>query len=73
MLDKLTGESTFSVDDMRAVLAAGVTRQRVEDALAVGAAFNITNRLADVFDFEVVDEDGFAAGARYLLKRGYGG
>jgi uncharacterized peroxidase-related enzyme len=72
MLDKLTREGTISVDDVRAVLAAGVTRQQVEDALAVGAAFNITNRLADAFDFEVLDEDGFAAGAKYLLKRGYG-
>ena len=72
MLDKLTREGTVSVDDMRAVLAAGVTRQQVEDALAVGAAFNITNRLADAFHFEVLDRDGFAAGAKYLLKRGYG-
>ena len=72
MLDKLTREGTISVDDMRAVLAAGVTRQQVEDALAVGAAFNITNRLADAFHFEVLDQDGFAAGAKYLLKRGYG-
>jgi alkylhydroperoxidase family enzyme len=73
MLDRLTRDGTAGADDMRAVLAAGVTRQQIEDALAVGAAFNITNRLADAFDFEVLDEDGFAAGARFLLKRGYGG
>ncbi|MEV6304504.1 peroxidase-related enzyme [Actinoplanes sp. NPDC051861] len=72
LLTKLTRDGTVSADDMRAVLAAGVTRQQIEDALAVATAFNITNRLADAFDFEVLDEDGFAAGARFLLKRGYG-
>jgi hypothetical protein len=56
---------------MRGVLAAGVSRQQIEDALAVAAAFNITNRLADAFAFEVLSPEGFAAGARFLLKRGY--
>jgi hypothetical protein len=56
---------------MRAVLAAGVTPEQVKDALAVGAAFNTTDRLADAFGFEVLTPDGFAAGAKYLLKRGY--
>jgi alkylhydroperoxidase family enzyme len=72
MLAKLTREGTVTADDMRVVLSTGATRQQVEDALAVGTAFNITNRLADAFDFKVLDEDGFAAGARFLLKRGYG-
>jgi hypothetical protein len=35
--------------DMREVLAAGVSRQQVEDALTVCAAFNTTDRLTDVF------------------------
>jgi uncharacterized peroxidase-related enzyme len=72
MLAKLTREGTVTADDMRVVLSTGATRRQVEDALAVGTAFNITNRLADAFDFKVLDEDGFAAGARFLLKRGYG-
>lgn len=41
------------------------------DALAVCAAFNTTGRLADAFGFEVLTPEGFAAGAKYLLKRGY--
>ncbi len=49
----------------------GVSRQQVEDALAVCAAFNITNRLADAFGFELLTPEGFEAGAGYLLKRGY--
>jgi len=53
------------------VLSAGVTRQQVADALAVSAAFNTTGRLADAFGFAVLSPEGFEAGARYLLKRGY--
>jgi len=71
MLGKLTREGKVDADDMRQVLSAGVSRQQVEDALAVCAAFNTTNRLADAFGFEVTSPDGFEAGATYLLKRGY--
>jgi uncharacterized peroxidase-related enzyme len=71
MLGKLTTEAAASVQDMRDVLAAGVSRQQVEDALAVCAAFNTTARLADAFGFEVLSPEGFEAGAKYLLKRGY--
>jgi uncharacterized peroxidase-related enzyme len=71
MLGRLTASGTLSADDMRTVLAAGVTPQQVEDALAVGAAFNTTDRLADAFGFQVLTPEGFASGARYLLKRGY--
>ena len=71
MLGKLTREGTADAEDMRQVLAAGVSRQQVTDALALSAAFNTTNRLADAFGFEVLSPDDFEAGARYLLKRGY--
>jgi uncharacterized peroxidase-related enzyme len=71
MLGKLTAEGTVGADDMRDVLAAGASRQQIEDALAVCAAFNTTDRLADAFGFEVLSPEGFEAGAKYLLKRGY--
>jgi alkylhydroperoxidase family enzyme len=71
MLGKLTREHTVIADDMRAVLAAGVSRKQIEDALAVCLAFNITNRLADTFGFFVPGPKGFEAGAKMLLKRGY--
>jgi alkylhydroperoxidase/carboxymuconolactone decarboxylase family protein YurZ len=58
-------------EDMRQVLSAGVSREQVEDALAVCAAFNTTDRLADAFGFEELSPEGFEAGAKYLLKRGY--
>jgi uncharacterized peroxidase-related enzyme len=71
MLGKLTREGKLKAEDMRQVLSAGVSRQQVEDALAVCAAFNTTDRLADAFGFQVLSPEAFEAGARYLLKRGY--
>jgi uncharacterized peroxidase-related enzyme len=71
MLGKLTREGKLGAGDMREVLSAGVSRQQVEDALAVCAAFNTTGRLADAFGFDVLSPEGFEAGAKYLLKRGY--
>ncbi|MEV6098776.1 carboxymuconolactone decarboxylase family protein [Nocardia sp. NPDC051981] len=71
MLGTLTREGTVTSADMRKVLSAGVTPQQIEDALAVCAAFNTTNRLADAFDFALLTPAAFHAGAEYLLKRGY--
>ena len=63
MLGKLTREGNLSVEDVRAVLESGVSRQQVEDALAICYAFNVTNRLANAFGFEVLSPEGFQAGA----------
>jgi uncharacterized peroxidase-related enzyme len=71
MLGQLASAGTVSAGDMRAVLAAGVSEQQVRDALAVCAAFSTTNRLADAFGFRVLSPEGFDAGAKVLLKRGY--
>jgi uncharacterized peroxidase-related enzyme len=71
MLAELTQKHAVNAEQVRAVLAAGVSPQQIEDALAVGFAFNVTNRLADAFGFFVPADDAFEAGAKYLLKRGY--
>ena len=71
MLGKLTLENNVDADDMLRVLAAGASEQQVKDALAVAFAFNVTDRLADVFDFAVDDPEAINAGAKYLLARGY--
>ena len=71
MLCKLTREHTVSADDMRAVLAAGVSQDQIGDALAVCFTFNVIDRLADAFGFFVPSPEAFASGATYLLKRGY--
>ncbi len=71
LLGTLTREGRVDAEAMRAVLSTGVSRQQVEDALAVCAVFNTIDRLADAFDFELLTPEGFNAGANYLLKRGY--
>ncbi len=71
MLGKLTRENNVDADDISTVLAAGVSEHQIKDALAVAFAFNVTDRLADVFDFAVDDSAAIKAGAKYLLARGY--
>jgi uncharacterized peroxidase-related enzyme len=71
MLQKLTREHSVEAADMRGALDAGVSREQIEDALAVCFAFNTTNRLADAFGFFVPGPKGFESGAKYLLSRGY--
>jgi uncharacterized peroxidase-related enzyme len=71
MLRKLTLEHTVDADDMRALLAAGVSCAQIEDALAVCFSFNTIGRLADAFGFFVPSPKAYEAGAKYLLARGY--
>jgi uncharacterized peroxidase-related enzyme len=71
MLGKLAREHSVDPADMRAVLAEGISPRQIEDALAVCLAFNITDRLADAFNFSVASPAAMNAGARYLLTRGY--
>jgi len=53
------------------LIAVGVTRAQIEDALHVGFAFNVITRLADAFEFEVGPQSAFDVGAKTLLSRGY--
>lgn len=71
LLEKLARRHTVGPDDVQAVLAHGVSPQQITDALAVALAFDITNRLANAFAFEVAGPAAMNAGARHLLKRGY--
>lgn len=71
MLGKLTREHVVNRDEMRSVLAAGASREQIEDALAVCFSFNAIDRLADAFGFSVPGPQAFTAGAKYLLARGY--
>lgn len=68
-LGRAPGE--VSGDDMKAVLAAGVTPAAVREALHVAAMFEMINRLADSFGFAVPDDAGFDASAKSLLRFGY--
>jgi alkylhydroperoxidase family enzyme len=57
--------------DIRPVLAAGVTRAQIEDALEIAFAFNVITRLADAFEFHVGPPSSFDVSAKMLLSRGY--
>lgn len=71
-LEKVTtAPGTLGPADAQAVLATGVTRQGVKDALFIAAMFNTINRLADAFYFEVGPPEAFVASANSLLKFGY--
>jgi alkylhydroperoxidase family enzyme len=71
LLRKLTREHAVTADDVKTVLAAGVSKPQIEDALAVCFCFNVIDRLADTFGFHVPGPKAFAATAKILLSRGY--
>jgi alkylhydroperoxidase family enzyme len=71
-LRKVTREhETVTAEDVKALLALGITKQQIRDALNVCFAFNVITRLADAFAFEVGSDASFEAGAKALLSRGY--
>lgn len=53
------------------VLAAGVSRQQIEDALTVCFTFDTVDRHSRAFGFVVPSSKAFEADARFLLARGY--
>lgn len=72
MLRKVTREkAAVTADEMRGVLSSGVSREQIEDALAVCFVFDATARLANAFGFALPSSDAFDAGAEYLLACGY--
>ena len=57
--------------DVRAALAAGVTREQVRDAFYVAFLFNTYDRLADTLGWELPEEGYYAKAGEFLLKKGY--
>jgi uncharacterized peroxidase-related enzyme len=53
------------------VFEAGVSAEALEDAIAVGAIFNIVTRYANALDFALPTANEFDRAASMLLKRGY--
>lgn len=71
-LKKMTLEpDQLRAADARAVLAHGISKQKLADAIHVGAVFNMYDRLADTLGWDVPVQAAFDAGAKFLLKRGY--
>lgn len=61
----------LQADQARAAMAAGVSRQQLTDAAAVGALFNIITRYANALDFVIPTDAEFEKAAGMMLKRGY--
>ena len=57
--------------DADTVLAAGVSRQALVDAIHVCALFSMIVRLADALGWDVPPPNAFAARGRVLLEAGY--
>ena len=60
-------------DDVRAVLAKGVSKAAIAEALEVAFLFNVYDRLADTMGWHVPDKNSgyYNVGAKRLVKDGY--
>jgi len=63
--DALTGA------DVRAVLATGVSREAMRDAMYVAFLFNTYDRLADTLGWELPEDRYYPRAGKFLLKQGY--
>lgn len=73
-LEKLTRQpEAVGPADVEAVRAAGASDQAIEEAIYVCFLFNVVDRLADAFDFEMPSERERSKVARFLFNFGYAG
>jgi alkylhydroperoxidase family enzyme len=72
VLKKLTLEpEQVGPADIKPLRALGLSKQKIADAMYVMFLFNIYDRLADTFGWEVPGRAAFDVGAKRLLKHGY--
>lgn len=71
-LEKLTLlPEEVTPEDVKLLREAGLTDEAIRDAIAVCAAFNMIDRLADAFHFDLQSTENLRGSARFLLKVGY--
>jgi uncharacterized peroxidase-related enzyme len=71
-LSKLTLEPFHvTTADIIPLREAGLSDEAIEDAIHICANFNVINRLADAFGFELPSPKGLARSTEILLTRGY--
>lgn len=71
-IERLTLDpDSLSAADVAPLRRAGLSDAAIEDAIHVCTIFNVYDRLADSFEFDIPDAEAFRQGARSLLKRGY--
>ena len=74
LLEKMTlDHENLRPDDVRAVLAKGVSKQATAEALEVAFLFNVYDRLADTMGWHVPDKESgyYSVAAKRLLNQGY--
>ena len=74
LLEKMTlAPDSLGAEDIRPVLALGVSKDALHDAFHVAYLFNIYDRLADTMGWHVPDEDSgyYQVAAKRLLGHGY--
>lgn len=74
LLKKLTLEpDKLGAGDVRPVLALGVSKRALSEAMHVAYLFNIYDRLADTLGWDVPSRESgyYQKAAQRLLKRGY--
>ena len=57
--------------DIARLREVGLSDDAIEDAIHICASFNVINRLADAFGFELPSPRGLARSTEILLRRGY--
>ncbi len=73
-LEKLNARpEEIGPDDIQALRDAGLSDEAIRDAIYVCASFNVIDRLADAFGFDVPSYEKGHKAARFLLKIGYRG
>jgi len=73
-LEKLTlAPKEVGPVDVRKLREAGLSTEAIRDAIYICVAFNVIDRIADAFDFEVPAPHHVRSAAKFLLKMGYGG
>jgi len=71
-LEKITAQpDNIGIADVQAVLEQGVTKEELEDAIAVSSLFGITARCANAFNFAILTENDLEKAAKRMLKQGY--
>lgn len=71
-LEKVTvSPQEISATDVIPLRAVGLTDKAIEEALYVCALFNLMDRLADTFDFPLMENDEYQKSAKTLFSLGY--
>lgn len=74
LLEKMTlSHQSLGPNEVRAVLATGVSKRAIAEALEVAFLFNVYDRLADTMGWHVPDKKSgyYDVAAKRLLKDGY--